>query len=41
MPSPFPESDEFVTEDMGTGADDSPDSPVIFSHVAPPIPESS
>jgi hypothetical protein len=25
---PFPESDEFVAEDLGAGADDSPDSPV-------------
>jgi hypothetical protein len=37
---PFPESDEFVAEDLGAGADDSPDSPVIYSHVAVPIPES-
>jgi hypothetical protein len=36
----FPESDEFVAEDSGASADDSPDSPVIYSHVAAPIPES-
>jgi hypothetical protein len=41
MPSAFPESDEFVTEDLGASADDSPDSPVIYSHVAAQIPESS
>jgi hypothetical protein len=37
----FPESDEFVTGVMGAGADDSPDSPMIYSPVAPLIPESS
>jgi hypothetical protein len=37
----FPESDKFVAEDSGASADDSPDSPVIYSHVAAPIPESS
>jgi hypothetical protein len=37
----FPESDEFIGEDLGVGADDAPDSPVIFSEVARPIPESS
>jgi hypothetical protein len=26
---------------MGTGVDDSPASPMIYSHVAPPIPKSS
>jgi hypothetical protein len=36
----FPESDEFIAKDLGTRADDSPDSPVIYSHVAAPIPES-
>jgi hypothetical protein len=25
---------------LGAGGEDAPDSPVIFSHVAPPIPES-
>jgi hypothetical protein len=25
---------------LGAGAEDSPDSPVIFSHIASPIPES-
>jgi hypothetical protein len=39
-PSAFPESDEFVAEDLGAGVDDSPDSLVIYSHIAPPIPES-
>jgi hypothetical protein len=28
----FPESDEFVAKGLGRGADDTPDSPVIFSH---------
>jgi hypothetical protein len=36
----FPESDEFVVEDVGTSSDGSPDSPVIYSHVAAPIPKS-
>ena len=36
----FPERDEFVVEDLGAGANDSPDSPVIYSHFAAPIPES-
>jgi hypothetical protein len=37
---PFPERDEFVAEDLVAGADGSPDIPVIYSHVAAPIPES-
>jgi hypothetical protein len=41
VPSAFTESDEFVAEDLGAGADDSPDSPVIYSHVAAQIPESN
>jgi hypothetical protein len=41
VPSAFLESDEFVVEDLGTGADDSPDSLVIYSHVAVQMPESS
>jgi hypothetical protein len=36
----FPESDEFVAEDLGASVDDSPISPVIYSHIAAPIPES-
>jgi hypothetical protein len=36
----FPKSDEFVAEDLGASADGSPDSPVIYSHVAALIPES-
>jgi hypothetical protein len=40
-PFHFLESDEFVAGVLGTGADDSPDSPVICSHVTTPIPESS
>jgi hypothetical protein len=36
----FPESDEFVAEDLGAGADDTPDSLVIFSEVAQSIPKS-
>jgi hypothetical protein len=35
VPSPFPESDEFVAGVVVAGADDSPDSLVIYSHVAP------
>jgi hypothetical protein len=37
----FPESVEFIAEDLGAGADDSPDSPVIYNHVAAQIPEIS
>ena len=36
----FPESDEFVAEDLGASVDDSPNSPVIYSHIVAPIPES-
>jgi hypothetical protein len=45
--SPFPESDEFVADVLGRGrcsltgqSGTPPYSPTIFSHVAPPIPES-
>jgi hypothetical protein len=37
----FSESDEFIADDLDACADDSPDSPVIYSHVAPPFPDSS
>jgi hypothetical protein len=37
----FPESDEFVAEELGASADDSPDSPVIYSCVTPSFPEAS
>jgi hypothetical protein len=40
-PFSFPERGEFAAEELGPLADDSPDSPVIFSESARPIPESS
>jgi hypothetical protein len=40
-PFSFPESDEFIADDLDACTDDSPDSLVIYSRVAPPFPESS